>query len=61
MVWSRDDAVLSFAAAETVVVAGGFRQLSFRSPDSALVIVDWDSWPEKCWSGVNTGYRNGPS
>lgn len=37
-----DDAVLSFADAETVVVSGGERELSFQSPVPTLVLVDWD-------------------
>lgn len=36
------DRTLDFRAAESVVVKDGKRLLTFRSPDSAMVVFDWD-------------------
>lgn len=36
------DRTLDFRAAESVVVKDGERLLTFRSPDSAMVVFDWD-------------------
>ena len=49
-----EDAVLSFSAAETVIIADGVRQLSFSSSNPSLVLVDWEFETSRmvAWSGI---------